>query len=153
MGATPGKRLLGLKVVACDSVQEKGNRQVLVAPAGGVGPRNAFNLYLLIVHCISLAFFPIVLPIFSHSPPNLTINHVIKEVPDICINNKRRLDESFQCFCREVVEKRIIEGGEIFRLTKLRDLFVATVPDIEGFTLEDYKTNQTISVLLRILAS
>ncbi|XP_059158260.1 protein FAM8A1-like [Physella acuta] len=65
VGATPGKRLLGLKVVSCDHVESLGQGQVLVSPAGNVSLKNAFlrsliknfTIALFLPACLTLFFF------------------------------------------------------------------------------------------------
>ncbi|CAG5121513.1 unnamed protein product [Candidula unifasciata] len=65
IGATPGKRLMGLKVVSCDSVQCLGHGQVLVSPAGNVSFKNAFlrsiiknfTIAFFLPACLTLFFF------------------------------------------------------------------------------------------------
>ncbi|KAH9496625.1 Protein fam8a1 [Bulinus truncatus] len=64
-GATPGKRLLGLKVVSCDQVQSLGGGQVLVSPAGQISFKNAFlrsalknfTIAFFLPVCLTLFFF------------------------------------------------------------------------------------------------
>ncbi|BFZ21062.1 hypothetical protein BsWGS_24101 [Bradybaena similaris] len=65
IGATPGKRLMGLKVVSCDSVQCLGHGQVLVSPAGNINFKNAFlrsiiknfTIAFFLPACLTLFFF------------------------------------------------------------------------------------------------
>ncbi|CAL1544930.1 unnamed protein product [Lymnaea stagnalis] len=65
MGATPGKRLLGLKVVSCDQVYSLRPGQVIVAPAGQISFKNAFlrsviknfTIAFFLPACLTLFFF------------------------------------------------------------------------------------------------
>lgn len=65
VGATPGKRLLGLKVVSCDHVRSVGNNQVIVYPAGSISLKNAFlrsviknfTIAFFLPACLTLFFF------------------------------------------------------------------------------------------------
>ena len=50
------------------------------------------------------------------------------------------LEQTFEIFCRDIVEKRIIGEGEMFRMPELRDLFVATAKDVENAVLDNYQT-------------
>uniref|UniRef100_A0A2C9LKG6 RDD domain-containing protein n=1 Tax=Biomphalaria glabrata TaxID=6526 RepID=A0A2C9LKG6_BIOGL len=62
-GATPGKRLLGLKVVSCDQVQSLGHGQVMVSPAGPLSFKSA--LLRSVVKNFTIAFFlPVCLTLF-----------------------------------------------------------------------------------------
>lgn len=65
-GATPGKSLLGLRVVSCESVQPLQGSRVLVWPAGDIGFGWAllrsviknFSMAFLVPACVTMFFFP-----------------------------------------------------------------------------------------------
>ncbi|GFN78000.1 protein fam8a1 [Plakobranchus ocellatus] len=65
IGATPGKRLMNLRVVSCESVQTVGDGQVRVVPAGNVSFKNAFlrsviknfTIAFFLPACLTLFFF------------------------------------------------------------------------------------------------
>ncbi|XP_005096170.1 protein FAM8A1 [Aplysia californica] len=63
VGATPGKRLMGLRVVSCESIRSLGHSQVLVSPAGSISLRNAF-LRSVIKNFTIAFFFPACLTLF-----------------------------------------------------------------------------------------
>ncbi|XP_076456829.1 protein FAM8A1-like [Babylonia areolata] len=62
-GATPGKRLMGLRVVTCTDLQDLGNNRVLVAPASNIGWFSAFVRSAIKNFTIAF-FFPACLTIF-----------------------------------------------------------------------------------------
>lgn len=47
-GATPGKRLLGLRVISCRDIQEVGHNRVLVAPASDIGWFRYRNTFIFV---------------------------------------------------------------------------------------------------------
>ena len=47
---------------------------------------------------------------------------------------------SFEVFCQDVVEKELMEKNNVFRLTKLKQLFLKTVKSVEGKDAKTYKT-------------
>ena len=57
-------------------------------------------------------------------------------------SKQKKLGKSFDVFCETVIQSRIIENGEVFRLTKLIDLFVSIVEREENIILDDYRTYQ-----------
>lgn len=62
-GATPGKRLMGLRVVSCTDLQDLGNNRVLVAPASNIGWFSAFVRSAIKNFTIAF-FFPACLTVF-----------------------------------------------------------------------------------------
>ena len=54
----------------------------------------------------------------------------------------KSLSESFDLFCKNVIEGRIIGNSEVLRLTKLRDLFIATVAEEENVCIDGYRSYQ-----------
>ena len=52
-------------------------------------------------------------------------------------------ERSYSSFCRKIVEERIIKGKEILRLTKLNQLFIKEVKDVEGLDASSYKTSRS----------
>ncbi|PVD32634.1 hypothetical protein C0Q70_08078 [Pomacea canaliculata] len=62
-GATPGKRLLGLRVISCRDIQEVGHNRVLVAPASDIGWFSAFIRSAIKNFTIAF-FFPACLTVF-----------------------------------------------------------------------------------------
>ena len=48
-------------------------------------------------------------------------------------------EPSFKIFCTEVVEKRIIDGQEVMRITTLRNRFVKIIEDTENMDASTYK--------------
>ena len=54
-------------------------------------------------------------------------------------SNTSEYTSSFDIFCKETVEKRIIENKEIFRMNKLKDLFIKTVFEVDKIQLTSYK--------------
>jgi len=63
VGATPGKRFMGLKVVSCTFTRDVGFGQILVLPAGAINLRNAF-LRSVIKNFTIAFFFPACLTLF-----------------------------------------------------------------------------------------
>ncbi|RUS73053.1 hypothetical protein EGW08_019191 [Elysia chlorotica] len=65
LGATPGKRMMGLRVVSCDNLVAIDNERVRVAPAGNVSFKNAFlrsviknfTIAFFLPACLTLFFF------------------------------------------------------------------------------------------------
>ncbi|KAK3747228.1 hypothetical protein RRG08_005864 [Elysia crispata] len=65
LGATPGKRMMGLRVVSCDNVVAVDNDRVRVSPAGNVSFKNAFlrsviknfTIAFFLPACLTLFFF------------------------------------------------------------------------------------------------
>ena len=51
---------------------------------------------------------------------------------------ERLYDESYQQFCKQVVEKKIITDKEVMLKTKLFDYFVKFVQDTEGLHASNY---------------
>ncbi|KAL5015450.1 hypothetical protein ScPMuIL_009720 [Solemya velum] len=64
-GATPGKRMMGMKVVSCTEIIEQGNGQILVTPAQNIGLFSAlvrssiknFTIAFFFPACLSVFFF------------------------------------------------------------------------------------------------
>lgn len=90
-GATPGKTLMGLKVVSCTRVDELGNGTIRVVPAGDLGV-----LWALLRACIknlsAVFFLPAALTIFvsNHHRTAYDIACHCIVVEDIPINLQRR---------------------------------------------------------------
>ncbi|GFS00240.1 protein FAM8A1 [Elysia marginata] len=65
IGATPGKRMMGLRVVSCDNVVSVDQDRVRVSPAGNVGFKNAFlrsaiknfTIAFFLPACLTVFFF------------------------------------------------------------------------------------------------
>lgn len=62
-GASPGKNLMGLKVVSCTSVEDMGNGTIRVSPARDIGYIYAF-LRAVIKNLSSIFFLPAALTVF-----------------------------------------------------------------------------------------
>ncbi|ESO99171.1 hypothetical protein LOTGIDRAFT_142019, partial [Lottia gigantea] len=74
-GATPGKRLLGLKLIKAEQIIDRGNGLILVAPATDVGWKGAFIRSA--IKNFTIAFFlPACLTLFFHSH-NRTVYDVL----------------------------------------------------------------------------
>ncbi|KAK7485636.1 hypothetical protein BaRGS_00023085 [Batillaria attramentaria] len=65
-GSTPGKRLLGLRVISCHDIQDLDNDRILVTPASDIGWLSAFIRSAIKNFTIAF-FFPACLTIFMFS--------------------------------------------------------------------------------------
>lgn len=85
-GSTPGKRLLGLRVISCYEVQELGNDRILVTPAADIGWLSAFIRSAIKNFTIAF-FFPACLTIFmfghNRAVYDVLSNTIVVEVEDI----------------------------------------------------------------------
>ena len=54
----------------------------------------------------------------------------------------RFLSESFDCFCDEVIKKRIIDGGEILKMKSLNRSFKNIVSKTESLDISTYRNSQ-----------
>lgn len=84
-GSTPGKRLMGLKVLFCTNLQDLGSDRVLVAPAGDIGWFRAFIRSIIKNFTIAF-FFPACLTVFmfrhNRAAYDILSNTIVVEADD-----------------------------------------------------------------------
>lgn len=59
--------------------------------------------------------------------------------PKLIVDDNEDYPDSFHVFCKETIEKIIIENKEIMRMNKLRDIFLKTVAEVEQTQVTSYK--------------
>ena len=74
-----------------------------------------------------------------HSSCYKSYTRFLTKTKTVTSNEAGEYSNAFDVFCVETVEKRIIENREILRMTKLKDIFVKTVLEIDNVHLTVYK--------------
>eukprot|EP00057_Strongylocentrotus_purpuratus_P021683 XP_011676157.1 PREDICTED: uncharacterized protein LOC105444073 [Strongylocentrotus purpuratus] len=82
----------------------------------------------------------VALEVRYHRSCYLCYCRVVKPKVESDVHLKQSYVVSYVKFCQNVIERRIIRGQEILRLTKLLKLFVKTVKEVEGLEAANYKS-------------
>lgn len=82
----------------------------------------------------------VALEVCYHRSCYLCYSRIVKPKVESDVHLKQSYVVSYVKFCQNVIERRIIRGQKILRLTKLLKLFVKTIKEVEGLEAANYKS-------------
>ena len=75
-----------------------------------------------------------------HRTCYLKYTKIARDYPSKELAQQPQLGQTFRKFSQVVIKEKLIQGKEIWRLTKLNKVFIKMVKEVEGLEVEGYKT-------------